>query len=490
MKLGKSAKKEPKTVSLRKRNVNSPMYIGARVVMLICGVFMVVFMLRFLHKNLLIDKFNIRLTFMDELLKNDNPGAEVLTKLEFAEVNWTKKYPFKESATKETAGRNQNGQEQKRNSLQNNVWIKRAENFESKIFNLESKIEYYYDKELLWKNALLNGGTFFADVTGWDMPATAKDSKYIFWDGKVGHISICLKQMDVTESAQNVVDFAERMKEQEIPFLYVQFPCKMSNMEQEKLPDGYESFADANTDAFLNILSDNGVNCVDLRKKIAQSEQKMFSLFFRTDHHWKPSTGLWATGEVAKYLSDQGIDVDTSLYQTDKYSTTIYEKNFLGSYGRAVTMSLTTPDDFEVILPDFETELQVWVPERNVDVTGDFEETLMDWQMLYPEPSYEVVQYSTYAWGDVGLMQIENLKADNTTKLLVVKDSFANVVTPYLALGVKELSVIDLRHFNGSLQSFVGEYKPDMVLVCYNPGSFAETGSINYKGHESTMDFR
>ena len=70
------------------------------------------------------------------------------------------------------------------------------------------------------------------------------------------------------------------------------------------------------------------------------------------------------------------------------------------------------------------------------------------------------------------------------------KSEKSNVVTPYLSLGVKDLSIIDLRYFNGSLQTYVEQYAPDMVLVCYNPGTFAETGTINYQSHESAMDFR
>ena len=77
--------------------------------------------------------------------------------------------------------------------------------------------------------------------------------------------------------------------------------------------------------------------------------------------------------------------------------------------------------------------------------------------------------------------KIHNENSSNGKKILVLKDSFGRVVTPYLALGVDETSVIDLRHFTGSLKSYIEEYKPDAVIMLYYPGNLGESSLWIYR---------
>ena len=52
--------------------------------------------------------------------------------------------------------------------------------------------------------------------------------------------------------------------------------------------------------------------------------------------------------------------------------------------------------------------------------------------------------------------------------LLILKNSFANVVSPFLALETENVSIIDLRYFNGSLKAYIKEYDPDLVMILYH----------------------
>jgi LmbE family N-acetylglucosaminyl deacetylase len=51
----------------------------------------------------------------------------------------------------------------------------------------------------------------------------------------------------------------------------------------------------------------------------------------------------------------------------------------------------------------------------------------------------------------------------------------------------KQLDILDLRHFTGSLRSYITETKPDMVIVLYNPNAIA---APDYATHTSMFDFR
>ena len=71
-------------------------------------------------------------------------------------------------------------------------------------------------------------------------------------------------------------------------------------------------------------------------------------------------------------------------------------------------------------------------------------------------------------------------------RVLLLKDSFGLSTAPYMATAAEHLSVIDLRHFRGSLQEYVKETQPDMVVVMYNPQAIAAPEGY----HADLFDFR
>lgn len=75
-------------------------------------------------------------------------------------------------------------------------------------------------------------------------------------------------------------------------------------------------------------------------------------------------------------------------------------------------------------------------------------------------------------YGDRAIIHVENLLSDDTHRILVIKNSKANVITPHLACGVKYLDIVDMRHFTGSIKSFIEQNKPDIILFVQSAGGF------------------
>ena len=74
---------------------------------------------------------------------------------------------------------------------------------------------------------------------------------------------------------------------------------------------------------------------------------------------------------------------------------------------------------------------------------------------LQPE-NYRQEQFAAYNYADCSLIHIENFAEDAAdVKILVVKDSFANSVAPFLALCVKQTDILDPRWFKGSIRSYI-----------------------------------
>jgi hypothetical protein len=73
-------------------------------------------------------------------------------------------------------------------------------------------------------------------------------------------------------------------------------------------------------------------------------------------------------------------------------------------------------------------------------------------------------------------------------KVLLLHDSFSDVVQSFLALGLKNLEAMDLRYFDGSLERYIRENQPDLVIVMINAGEIS--GKINRDSHRDLFDFR
>ena len=72
--------------------------------------------------------------------------------------------------------------------------------------------------------------------------------------------------------------------------------------------------------------------------------------------------------------------------------------------------------------------------------------------------------------------------------MLLLHDSFSDVVQSFLALGLKNLEAMDLRYFDGSLEGYIRENQPDLVIVMINAGEIS--GKINRDSHRDLFDFR
>ena len=90
--------------------------------------------------------------------------------------------------------------------------------------------------------------------------------------------------------------------------------------------------------------------------------------FFRTDHHWKPDTALWAAGRIVEKLAnDYGVDVNREHFSLNDYYDDKYEKSFLGSQGKNQTLfKIVLPQAVKAVLPTYTSEFIVLIKETSV----------------------------------------------------------------------------------------------------------------------------
>jgi hypothetical protein len=88
---------------------------------------------------------------------------------------------------------------------------------------------------------------------------------------------------------------------------------------------------------------------------------------------------------------------------------------------------------------------------------------------ILPGQYYNLSPYDAYLYGNRELVTIHNNLLRDGRKILLIKDSFANVVAPFLSIGIENLDIVDLRYFTGSIKSYIEKHIPDTVVIMYNP---------------------
>ena len=89
--------------------------------------------------------------------------------------------------------------------------------------------------------------------------------------------------------------------------------------------------------------------------------------------------------------------------------------------------------------------------------------------LLAGENIYEISQYDVYIGGDYGVttQTCENAPCDK--KILIIKDSYSRPVMAFMGTVFSQVDTIDMRYFEGDVQSYIEQVQPDMVMVIYNP---------------------
>jgi hypothetical protein len=267
----------------------------------------------------------------------------------------------------------------------------------------------------------------------------------------------------------------------------VQAPYKISEYDDTAV-SGTMDFSNQNANELLAMLDASGIDYYDIRETIHENHIYNHDLFYRTDHHWLTTTGLWASQNILSFCNETyGWNADLSLLDADKFEYVTYKDWFLGSQGKKVTLSRCQPDDFTLLYPKYETSFHYIVPAEGIDTTGDYS---VVYNMAEVEECdyYNKNPYGACNYGDQPLIQIENQQASDDHKILIIHDSFCDCVISCLALAEKNVDSLDLRHFTGSVKTYIEESMPDIVLVMYNAGSAA--GEIDYSTHEDEFDFR
>lgn len=185
------------------------------------------------------------------------------------------------------------------------------------------------------------------------------------------------------------------------------------------------------------------VESLDVQAALARSPLMPSEYMYKTGVLWTTQAAFTAVRALVDKLNsqfDSGIDPDGTLFDPDNFTSTVYEDVYMGTMGMSAGEPFTGREDFTVITPNYDTNLtyQAW-GEKNLSVSGAFDETLLNMENLHPEWPYVYSSYATYMDGGAHYMRaITNHDLPSAPRALFVHDASALPFAAYLSLGFGE----------------------------------------------------
>ena len=196
-------------------------------------------------------------------------------------------------------------------------------------------------------------------------------------------------------------------------------------------------------------------------------------IYYRTDHHWTSLASYYAYNAASKVMK-------YTPYTLDKFSVEHASNSFKGTlYSKTLDNSITpdTIDYYSLSGGDPSILVSVWNGEKEND-----EKVVKKYSSMYFRNYLEKKdKYSSFLGTNVPEINIKSKlpkEADNGS-LLVIKDSYAHSLVPFLTKNYSNITVIDLRYINGTFED-VGINLEDYnsVLFMFNAITFSQDVNV------------
>ena len=194
--------------------------------------------------------------------------------------------------------------------------------------------------------------------------------------------------------------------------------------------------------------------------KSALSPHREEEIYFRTDHHWTPRGALYGYNAWRRALGK----TERPMPEFETVS-----RNFRGSMLFKAGIRLPWLPEDTLTIPKGITNEQFSVVINDGKTERDG--LMFDFSYLNGEDQYRI-----YQGGNQPLMAISS--ATGRGRALVLKDSFCNVLLPYLASDYETVYVADMRYNRQSPAQYAADMGVDEIVLVYSMSSICDEFSL------------
>ena len=195
----------------------------------------------------------------------------------------------------------------------------------------------------------------------------------------------------------------------------------------------------------------DGVDYVQTVPELRERYDAGESVYYRTDHHWTTLGAYYAYAELMRSFS-----MESEILPMEAFSRQTLSDAFYGTAWSAGGMKQVSPDALEIWLLGNEAEFTVTADGRALE--GFYSYSYLE----------KKDKYSVFLDGTHDVVTITKEGEDRPT-LLLLKDSFANSLAPFLAqhFDLVLLNLSSTRNDYTNLSERVAEYGADRALIVY-----------------------
>ena len=199
---------------------------------------------------------------------------------------------------------------------------------------------------------------------------------------------------------------------------------------------------------------------VDMYSSLSSHSEEY--IYYRTDHHW---TSLGAYYGYSAIMKSMGLPCPA----LDSYCRQTVSDSFSGTACSSSGFTWIRPDSIETFVDGGAAQVDNYCrgPSSDPVRTGLYVQTFLE----------KKDKYSMFLGG---VTPLAHIKTDNAQapSLLIVRDSYADSLAPFLTADFSDIYIIDLRYYKGSIADYVKQNDIDSVLVLYSVSNFCTDDNI------------
>ncbi|RXI45079.1 hypothetical protein DP130_12565 [Clostridium tetani] len=289
-----------------------------------------------------------------------------------------------------------------------------------------------------------------------------KESNGVFL-GKDGYLLQDFKTPNdkvVDKIVKAINTFAKSNKNVNTYFMLVPTSIKIY---EDKLPNFVST---ENELKYMNIMGeklDKNISFISTYEIL--NSKKHEYIYYKTDHHWTTNGAYYGYETLGKHMGFTPL-------KKDDFNIKDLSNNFLGSlYSKGGFRNLDY-DKIQSYIPKNIEDInyEVWYSDTNKTLSSFYDKEKLnekDKYAVFFDSNHPLVKIKTKVQGDV-----------KGKKLLVIKDSYANCLVPFLTSHYGEIYMVDLRYFDKDLNELIKSEGIEDTLILYNVNTFFEDASI------------
>ena len=292
-------------------------------------------------------------------------------------------------------------------------------------------------------------------------------------------------EKDIAANAAALKQFSDWLESRDTDMFFCLVPMK-NRRSDGQLPTGLTDYSNTVADRFLEQLSEKEVVFLDLREAMEAEIADSYGLYLKTEHHWNPYGGFFAFTKLCEFMEENfGVKVDPAVLDLENYNQDSYPQSSLGYYGQRTGFLFAGLDDFTLIYPKFETRQSCTIIHKELCRQGSFYDAVFD-QDKFAASWRERGLYGTYIGGDYPLVIHHSETAKNPGTVMLFIDSYGTIPEAFLTTAFKNVIAVDLRwvkinDMGITATQFVETYKPDTVIVMFNPNQLGSADSDQFR---------